>query len=168
MVFTLSQVWFSGQELIFFFAWISPFQFEFVGVVHQPVENGVGQGRVLHGVVPCLDRQLAGDDGCFSVIAVLDDFQKLFLVIPGKGRNEQIVQYQDLALGERRHELCGNVRRAWRRRVPGGAWQSLVEGGMPVPACFLSQGAGEIALAGAGGSGDKNVVATRHPLILGK
>ena len=33
-----------------------------VGVVDEPVPDGVGQCRVADGLVPVLDRELAGDD----------------------------------------------------------------------------------------------------------
>lgn len=38
-------------------------QGEAVGVVNQAVEDGVGEGWVADGLVPLVDRQLAGDDG---------------------------------------------------------------------------------------------------------
>ena len=34
-----------------------------MGIVDEPVENGVGQSWVADGLVPVIDRQLAGDDG---------------------------------------------------------------------------------------------------------
>ena len=34
-----------------------------MGVVDEPVQNGVGQGRVADGLVPVIDGQLADDDG---------------------------------------------------------------------------------------------------------
>jgi len=76
----------------------SCFQVEFIGVVHQP-EDSVGQCLVLHGIMPGLDGQLAGHDGGFPVVALLDDFRQLFLVIPRQWRDEEIVQYQNLAFG---------------------------------------------------------------------
>ena len=34
-----------------------------MGIVDEPVGNGVCQGRVADGLVPMIDGQLAGDDG---------------------------------------------------------------------------------------------------------
>ena len=43
-------------------------QFEFVGIVHQPVQGSIILGRVLHGIVPCLDVELAaGADTMFRI-----------------------------------------------------------------------------------------------------
>ena len=51
-------------------------QVELAGAVYEPVEDGVGQGRVADGVVPLLDGELAGDHGRADAIAVLDDFEQ--------------------------------------------------------------------------------------------
>ena len=34
-----------------------------MGIGNEPVENGVGKGRVSDGLVPMIDAQLTGDDG---------------------------------------------------------------------------------------------------------
>jgi len=34
-----------------------------MGVVDQPVQNGIGNGRITNHLVPVVDRDLAGDDG---------------------------------------------------------------------------------------------------------
>ena len=43
--------------------------------MHDPVEDGIGERFVLHGVVPRPDWELAGDDRGFPVVAFLDDLQ---------------------------------------------------------------------------------------------
>ena len=44
--------------------------------MHQPVEDGVGHGRIVEPGVPVLDRQLAGDDGRARGAAI-DHFQQV-------------------------------------------------------------------------------------------
>ena len=41
-----------------------------VGVVNEPVEDGVGIGRVADHVVPALDRDLGGQDGGGALMAI--------------------------------------------------------------------------------------------------
>ena len=48
-------------------------QLDAVGIVDEPVEDGVGQRRVADDVVPAIDRHLAGDDQRAGVVAVFDD-----------------------------------------------------------------------------------------------
>ena len=46
-----------------------------MGVVEEPIADGVGRGRVRQVVVPPLRRQLAGDDGRAGAGAVLEDLE---------------------------------------------------------------------------------------------
>ena len=38
------------------------FQFQFVTLMHDPIQDGVGQGRIGQILMPMLDGKLAGDD----------------------------------------------------------------------------------------------------------
>jgi len=51
------------------------FQFDFVTVVQQAVQDGIGDGGFADDGVPVFDWALAGDDGGIFAIAVLDDFK---------------------------------------------------------------------------------------------
>ena len=77
------------------------FQVELVGVVHEAVEDGVGQGRITDGVVPLLDGKLAGEHGRADAIAVLDDFEQVAAVLGGELGEAEVVDDEDLGLGER-------------------------------------------------------------------
>ena len=61
----------------FAFAHGVSFQFEFVGVVHESVEDGLGDRAVAEGGVPLVERELTGDEGGASVVAVIQDFEKI-------------------------------------------------------------------------------------------
>ncbi|HUA54675.1 MAG TPA: hypothetical protein VMB81_21025 [Candidatus Sulfotelmatobacter sp.] len=47
-------------------------QLDAVGGVDDAVEDGVGDGGVADQVVPAVDWDLAGDDGCAAAAAVFD------------------------------------------------------------------------------------------------
>jgi hypothetical protein len=65
------------------------FEIDLVGVVHQPVEDGVGQGGIADEVVPLLDRQLAGDDGGALAVAVLEDLEQVAPLLGVSGISPQ-------------------------------------------------------------------------------
>ena len=48
-----------------------------VRVVHEPVEDGVGDGWVGDGLMPLLDRELAGHDRRAAPVPIVNDFQKV-------------------------------------------------------------------------------------------
>jgi hypothetical protein len=49
---------------------LSPFSTSAVGIVDEAIEDGVGQRRIADGVVPMLDRHLAGNDGGRAAVAI--------------------------------------------------------------------------------------------------
>ena len=49
------------------------FEIEFVGVVHQSVEDGVGQGGIAEVLMPVRHWQLTGDQGRTDIEAVIQD-----------------------------------------------------------------------------------------------
>src|SRR4051794_35301738 len=51
--------------------------FELVCVVHEAVERGICEGRIIEGGMPGADLELAGDDGGSAVIAIIEDFQQV-------------------------------------------------------------------------------------------
>ena len=53
-----------------------------MGVVHEAVEDGVGQGRLADQLVPAVHRHLAGDQGRPAAIALLHDLQQV-AALPG-------------------------------------------------------------------------------------
>jgi len=56
------------------------FQLDAMGVVDEPVQDGVGQGRVADDVVPAINRHLAGDDQRPGIVAIFDDLQQVALL----------------------------------------------------------------------------------------
>ena len=52
------------------------FQFDPVGVVDEPIQQGVGDGGVANQLVPGADGELAGDEHGAGVLAVLDDLEQ--------------------------------------------------------------------------------------------
>jgi hypothetical protein len=48
---------------------------DLVGVVHEPIEDGIGERRLADGGVPLLDGDLASDDGGATLVALVDEFE---------------------------------------------------------------------------------------------
>jgi hypothetical protein len=65
-----------------------------MGVVHEAVEDRVGQRRAADDLVPLLDRHLAGDDGRSPPMAVLQDLQQVLPLGLGQARQAPVVEDQ--------------------------------------------------------------------------
>jgi hypothetical protein len=46
-----------------------------MGIVDDPVEDGIGKGRLVNRVMPAIDRDLAGDQGAAAAIAVFANLE---------------------------------------------------------------------------------------------
>ena len=69
-------------------------------MVQQAITDGVGDGGLADDVMPIFSRTLAGDDGGSLVMAVLDDFEQVFALGIAKRSQKQIVEDEDLDLGQ--------------------------------------------------------------------
>ena len=75
-------------------------QFDVVGIVHQPVQNAVGQSGVADLLVPALDRDLAGEDRRVQLVAVFANFQEVTALGFRQGGIGPIVDDQQVDLGQ--------------------------------------------------------------------
>ena len=83
------------------------FEGDRVGVVDEPVENGVGESRFSDTLVPEVDRILAGDQGGAGLPAVFEDFEEIVSLVLGQRQKTQIVQNQKIHLGPGGQEAGG-------------------------------------------------------------
>src|SRR5436190_23436455 len=67
-----------------------------VGIVHEPIEDGVGDGGIADDLVPVLDRKLAGDDGRAAPVPVLHDLQEVAALFGEHRAESQVVEDEKL------------------------------------------------------------------------
>ena len=63
-----------------------------VRIVHQAVEDGVGNGRIWDHFVPVLDRQSGGHDRRAAPMLVVDDLQQIARLIEGDRGETPVVE----------------------------------------------------------------------------
>ena len=121
------------------------------------VEDGVGSsGVALEHVVPVCDGQLRHDDGCFSPVSVLDDFEEVEQLLTVEGLHAEVVDDEQVGGGQSVEE----PQQRGLDPVYGHLLEEFAEvevGGVEAAeACLVSEGRGQPALAGAGGAGDED------------
>lgn len=67
-----------------------------VRVVHEAVENGVGDGRIWDHLVPVLDRQLGRHDCGSAAMPVVDDLQEIARLIERDRDEAPVVEDQEI------------------------------------------------------------------------
>ena len=48
-----------------------------MGIVEEPVKDGVAEGGVADDIVPVVDGDLAGEQGAAAGVAVVEDFEEV-------------------------------------------------------------------------------------------
>jgi hypothetical protein len=72
-----------------------------MGIMHEAVEDRVGEGRITDDLVPGIDRQLAGDQRRTGAITVLDDLHKVAPLVGREPVWAPVIEDQQIGLGKR-------------------------------------------------------------------
>ena len=84
---------------------------DLVRVVEDTIEDGIGDRGIVEGGMPGGRFQLTRHDRGFSVVTVIEDLQQISLELVGEARHGEIVEQQDIGVGqlskERRTALQG-------------------------------------------------------------
>src|SRR6266436_3509297 len=70
-----------------------------VSVVHEPVEDGVGDSRAGNGLMPLLDRELAGDDRRAAPVPIVNNLQEVAPLIRRQIGETPVVEDQQFDTG---------------------------------------------------------------------
>ena len=120
-----------------------------MGVVHEPVEDGVGIGRVANHLMPGRDGELAGDDGGAAAVAVLEDFEQVVAGLVVERLQAPVVKDEQLNAAELAREPRVAAVAAGERQIGEQARQALIENGAIVAAGLVAERAGQPTLANA-------------------
>ena len=77
-----------------------------VRVVHEAIEDGVGDGRIGDRVMPVIDRQLACHDRRAAAVPILDDLKYVATLLLGERGEAPIVQDQQVNARQALEEPC--------------------------------------------------------------
>ena len=139
-----------------------------VGVVNDPIEDGVGQRWVAHDLVPAIHRKLTGDDQRAGVVAIFDDLEQVALLLRRQRLWPPIVQDQQIDAAQMPHQLgvttiasCQCQRRKQTR-------DALVENREVLPAGFVAEGASKPRFSDAARTGQETVPMFADPIAAGK
>jgi len=135
-----------------------------MGVMDQPVEDGIGDGGVANLFMPVLHGELTGDDGGGMTVSFLNDLQEVSSFGVGHGGEAEIINHQDMGIGELVDHFAVASISLGQGHLVGELGRTDVESTVSFPAGLVGQGAGEEGFSRAGGAGDNNVVVTFDPI----
>jgi len=139
---------------------------DFVGVMHQAVEDGVSDRGIADAFMPMINGKLSSHDGGGAAVPVFDDLQDLSSLWSGHRGQTEIIDHQDFSLEQFFHEL-------WVRAVCSGDSEFLEQARQPDvvgleahPAGSVCKSAGEIGFTHSSGTGDDDVLVIGNPFAL--
>ena len=111
-----------------------------MGVVDDPIEYRVGEGRLADDIVPCIDRQLAGEQDRAVSVAVFDDFHEIASLRCGEPVGAPIVEDQQVGADELPEQAREASIAMGELEFGEEARQTAIEDGPAVATGFLTEG----------------------------
>jgi len=65
-----------------------------MGMMDEPIEDGIAEGGVADNVMPVIDRELTGDEGGTSAVAVLEHFEEISAFGLVEGLEPEVIDQQ--------------------------------------------------------------------------
>ena len=130
----------------------------------QAVEDGIGQRRVADGGMPVRYRQLAGDDGRATAMAVIDDFQQIAPAFVGQRGQPPVIDDQDVGSRHLGQGLGITAIVSPEGQSGQQTRQSDIEDAVALPTGLVGQRAGEEGLANAGRAANQHVLVRLDPV----
>src|SRR3974390_747429 len=140
------------------------FQLKAVGIVDQPIQDGVGYRGVVNHAVPFLHRELTGDEGGAQPVAIIEDLQQVSILFAGHGGHSEVVDYDH-----------GSSRQLFEQLEQAAVGLSVLQftkqfrrvvitDAVTIAARLVGQSASQVSFSRAGRSGDEAVVMLGYPL----
>ena len=71
-----------------------------MGIMDQPVKDGIGDGGIADLFMPVLHGELTGDNGGGMAMSFFNDLQEVSSFGVGHGSKAEVVNHQDMGLGK--------------------------------------------------------------------
>ena len=130
-------------------------QDEAMGVVDEPIQDGVGDGRIGDQFVLVLDGELAGHDGGGASMPVVEDLQEITLLVGCERRQAPVIQDQERDACQGFEEATVASITAREQQGVEQPGQAIVEDGAIVAAGLVAERAGDETLADSGLADDQ-------------
>jgi hypothetical protein len=139
-----------------------------VGVVNEPVENGVGICRIANEGVPFVDGDLTGENGRATPIAFLEDLVEVTTGTRVERFEAPIVENEELDAGETAQDAGIAAITAGEREFGEELGNPLIQNRAVVAAGLVTQGTSKPRFAHAGRPAQDQIVVRVDPLTIGE
>src|SRR5271155_4959290 len=135
-----------------------------VRIVYEPIEDGVGDGRIGDCFVPVIDRQLAGHNRRTAVVPILDNLKNVAALLGGERGEAPIVQDQQLDARQALEQPGMTPIAASECESIEQPWHAMIEDGAIVAAGLVAKRTGKPTFAGSGRPADQQALVPCDPI----
>src|SRR5215211_3000394 len=132
-----------------------------VGIVHEAIEDGIGDGGIADEV---LDRQLTGHDGRAASVPILHDLQEVTALLDEHRSEPPVVEDEKLDASEALEEPSVPTVAACERQGIEEPWQTPIDDRSIIAASLVAERARNPTLADTGRADDQQVLTSLDPL----
>jgi len=139
-----------------------------VGVLNEPVKDGVGISRVANEGVPFVDRDLTGENGRATPMAFLEDLVEVTTGAGVERFEAPIVEDEELDAGETAQDAGIAAVTAGEREFGKELGNPLIKNRAVIAASLVTEGTGKPTFADPGGPAQDQIVVRVDPLAIGE
>jgi hypothetical protein len=132
--------------------------------MHDAIEDGVGQSRIVEIGVPMFDRQLTGDQRRLAGDAIVEQFQQVVAFGLADRSEAPIIEDQEVSPGELLQAAAEAAVAVGDAQFFEQAAEASVEDGEALATRGLAQRTSEPSFAETGGAGDEDVESGANPI----
>ena len=164
----LDAAWSSREGLVSLFAQRLAAELEAVGVVHDAIQDRVGERGLADQVVPAIHGNLTGDQGGAAAVALLDDLEQIATLLGPERLQAPVVEDEQLDPAERPHQPRVAAIAACQSEVGEHLRDPLIQDRTVVTAGLVAERTGKPTFADAGRPFDDQVLRLLDPAPTGK
>ncbi len=113
----------------------------------EPVEDGIGQGRVADSLMPVRDRQLTGNDCGVRIIAVFKYFEEIMSSLVIEWLKSPVIDDEELSSGQSGEDSAIAAIGSGDAQFLKEPGETKIRGSLILPAGFLTKGTGQEAFS---------------------
>ena len=139
-----------------------------MGVVHDPVEDRVGDGGFPDHGVPPGHGKLGGDDGGSALVAFFEELQQVEALLVAQPVRAPVIEDQQLDAGELIDQTGKPAVQAGHGHVLEQPGHADIGDGVIKARGLVREGTGQPCLSGAGLAGENDLFVGLDPVALGE
>ena len=139
-----------------------------IGIVHETVQDGIGESGIRESGMPCIHRDLSSDQGGTSSVSVIEHLQEITGLMDGKRVAQPVIEDEELGTGQGMQQSGIGTVDVREGEIVEEAGSTLVADGESQTARCVAQSASEKSFSSACWAQNDGVEMAMDPFALGQ